>query len=88
MIHPVVLLAEENNKCMKKNEKKKNESENIAYLEKNNLYFLALSQNLPTSGFKLVKTININEYFDEYYDENSEIVFYLKYDLKYLKHLG
>ena len=51
--------------------KKKNESENIAYLEKNNLYFLALSQNLPTSGFKLVKTININEYFDEYYDENS-----------------
>lgn len=51
MIHTVVLLAEGNNKCMKKNNKKKNGSENIAYLQKNNFYFLALIQNLPTSVF-------------------------------------
>ena len=60
-----------------KNNVKNNESTNIVHLGKNNLYCFAFSQNL-------VETININEYFIKDYDENSEIVFYLKIDLKYL----
>ena len=47
--------AEANNKYMKKNYNSDEESTFIQYLDANNLYGWAMSQNLPTHGFKWMK---------------------------------
>ena len=47
-----------------KNHDKNNESSSIEYLDANNLYGWAMSQNLPVNGFKWVeKSSRFNEIF-------------------------
>ena len=63
--------AKANNKYMK-NCDKNSESSHIEYLGANNLYGCAMSQKLPTNGFKWVEGLPLfNENLTEKYDENS-----------------
>ena len=76
-----------NNKYMK-NYDKNNESSYIEYLDASNLYELAMSQKLPESGFKWVKTLSrFNEIFIRNYNENSNTGYFLKVDIDYPKKL-
>ena len=52
--HSIHRYAKANNKCMKNYDKNK-ESSYIQYLDANNLYGWAMSQNLLVNGFKWVK---------------------------------
>ena len=49
--HAVHRYAKADNKCIKNYDKNK-ESPNIEYLDGNNFYGWAMSQNLPVYGFK------------------------------------
>ena len=50
----------------------------LEYLEANNLYGLAMSQELPLNGFKWVKNLSeFNKSFIRNYDENSYIGYFL-----------
>ena len=84
--------AEANNKYMKNYDNKK-ESTFIQYLDANNLYGWAMSQNLPTHGFKWMKNItkeNVMEILDK--SNNSMINkgkkgYIFEVDLEYPEHL-
>ena len=59
-------------------------SQNIIYLDTNNLYGYAMSKFFPTSGFKWIapKEFNLNKY-----TTNSSKGFVLEVDLEYPKEL-
>ena len=60
------------------------------YLDANNLYGWAMSQNLPVNGFKWVKQKTLskfNEDFIKNYDENSNKGYFPEVDIDYRKEL-
>ena len=76
-----------NNKYMKNYDKDK-ESTYLMYLDKNNLYGWAMSQNLPVGGFKWIEDVSkIDEDFIKNYDENGNTGYFLEVDVKYPKEL-
>ena len=84
--------AEANNKYMKNYDTKK-ESTFIQYLDANNLYGWAMTQNLPTHGFNWMKNItkeNVMEILDK---ENHSMInkgkkgYIFEVDLEYPEHL-
>ena len=84
--------AEANNKYMKNYDPEK-KSTFIQYLDANNLYGWAMSQNLPTHGFKWMKDITL-EKVDEILDKtnhsmsnNGKKGYIFEVDLEYPKHL-
>ena len=69
-----------------KNYDKNIESSYIEYLDANNLYGWAMSQKLPTNGFKWVEGLSqFNESFIKNYDENSDLGYFLEEDIDYPK---
>ena len=85
--HAVHRYAKANNKYTK-NYDKKEESSYIQYLDANNLYGWAMSQRLPLGGFKWIEDVSeIDEDYIKNYDENSDIGYFLKVDIKYPKKL-
>ena len=87
MCHAVHRYAKANNKYMK-NYDEKEESLFLQYLDLNNMYGWAMKQNLPVGGFKWVRDVSrIEEDFMKNYDENSDIGYFLKVDIEYLKEL-
>ena len=77
--------AEANNKYMKTYDPKK-PSKYIQYLDANNLYGWAMSQPLPTHGFKWVKNITKEKVFDILEQESSR-GYIFDVDLECPKHL-
>ena len=65
-----------------KNYDKNEESSYIQYLDANNLYGWAMSQNLPVNGFKWVENNEINEEFIKNYDENNDKGYIPEVDVK------
>ena len=58
------------------------------YLDDTNLYGWAMSQKLPVNGFKWVKKLSrFNEIFIKYYNENSDIGYFLEKDIDYSEKL-
>ena len=55
------------------------------YLDANNLYGWAMSQELRVNGFKWVE--KFNEIFIKNYSENSDIGYFLKVDIDYSEKL-
>ena len=79
--------AKANNKYMK-NYDKNIKSSYIVFLDANNLYGWAISQNLHVNGFKWVKNLSeFNEDLIKNYDENSDKGYFLKVDVEYSKNL-
>ena len=79
--------VEANNKYMK-NYNKNIMSSYLIYLDANNLYRWAMSQNLPMNGFKWVKNLSqFNESFIKNYDENSDIGYFLEIHINYREKL-
>ena len=76
--HAIHRYAKANNKyIIYYNENK--ELSYILYLDANNLYGWAMSQKLPVNGFKWVKSVSkIDEDFIRDYDEDGNIVYFLK----------
>ena len=71
-----------------KNCDKNIESSYIEYLDANNLHGWAMSQKLPTNGFKWVEDLSqFNEGFTKNYDENSDIGHFLEVYIDYPKEL-
>ena len=69
-----------------KNHDKNIESSYIEYLDANNLYGWAMSQNLPTNCFKWVEDLSqFNESFIKNYDENNYVGYFLEVDIDYSK---
>ena len=84
--------AEANNKYMK-NYNPEKKSSFIQYLDANNLYGWAMSQNLPTHGFKWMKDITL-EKVDEILDKTNHSMsntgnkgYIFEVDLEYPQHL-
>ena len=84
--------AEANNKYMKDYDSSK-ESSYIQYLDANNLYGWAMSQNLPTHGFKWVRNITM-EKVDEILEKANHSMsnhgkkgYIFEVDLEYPEHL-
>ena len=84
--------AEANNKYMKDYDSSK-ESSYIQYLDANNLYGWAMSQNLPTHGFKWMKNITM-EKVDEILEKANHSMsnhgkkgYIFEVDLEYPEHL-
>ena len=85
--HSIHRYAKANNKYMKNYDKNK-ESSYIQYLDANNLYGWAMSQNLPVNDFKWVKnTSKIDEKFIKNYDEDSVKGYIFEVDVKYPRRL-
>ena len=81
--HSIQGYAKANNKYMK-NYDENEKSSYIQYLDANNLYGWAISQQLPVNGFKwLEDTSEINEEFIKNYDENNDKGYILEVDVKY-----
>ena len=75
-----------NNKYMSKYDKNK-PSKYIMYLDANNLYGWAMSQYLPTGGFKWMTEKQINKINLAQYNEDSNKGLILEVDLEYPKEL-
>ena len=75
-----------NNKYMKTYDKKA-PSKYIMYLDANNLYGWAMSQYLPTGGFRWMTTKQIDKIDLSKYNENSKKGLILEVDLEYPKEL-
>ena len=75
-----------NNKYMKEYDEKA-PSKYIMYLDANNLYGWAMSQYLPTGGFKWMTEKQISKLNVARYNENSEKGLILEVDLEYPKEL-
>ena len=75
-----------NNKYMREYDEKA-PSKYIMYLDANNLYGWAMSQYLPTGGFKWMTDKQINNIDLAKYNENSEKGLILEVDLEYPKEL-
>ena len=75
-----------NNKYMKEYDEKA-PSKYIMYLDANNLYGWAMSQYLPTGGFRWMTQKQINKINLAMYKENSEKGFIAEVDLKYPEEL-
>ena len=87
MCHAVHRYAKSNKKYIK-NYDEKEESLFLQYLDPNNLYGLAMEQNLPVGGFEWVRDVSrIDEDFIKNYDENSDIGYFRKVDIEYPKEL-
>ena len=72
MCQPVHRYAKANSKYMK-NYNKNIESSYLIYLDANNLYGQAMSQNLPVNGLKWLNDLSrFNEDFIKNYNENSD----------------
>ena len=85
MCHAIHRYAKANNKYMK-NYDEKEESSYIQYLDANNLYGWAMSQELPVIGFKWKKNmLKFTEEFIKNYDEDSDKAYILELDVRYLK---
>ena len=83
MCHVVHRYVNANNKYMK-NYDEKEESSYTQHLDENNLYGWAMLQKLPVGGFKWIKDVSkIDEDFIKNYDENGDIGYFLKVDVKY-----
>ena len=84
--------AEANNKYMK-NYNPEKKSRFIQYLDANNLYGWAMSQNLPTHGFKWMKDLtleNVNEILDKIncsMSNTGKKGYIFEVDLEYPQHL-
>ena len=67
---------------------KKIDSSCIEYLDANNFYGWAMSQELTVNGFNWVKNLSqFNESFIKNYDENTDIGYFFEVDLEYPKRL-
>ena len=75
-----------NNKYMKSYDEN-TPSKYVMYLDANNLYGWAMSQYLPTGGFKWMKEKQINKLNLDEYTEDSKKGLILKVDLEYHKEL-
>ena len=75
-----------NNKYMKDYDENE-ESKYIMYLDANNLYGWAMSQRLPTNGFKWMSQNEINKLKLEKYHQESEQGLILEVDLEYPEEL-
>ena len=54
----------------------------LLYLDANNLYGCAMSQELPVNGFKWAEKLpKFNERFIKSYNENSDIGYFLEVDV-------
>ena len=84
--HSVHRYAKANNKYMK-NYNNNEESSYIQYLESNNLYGWAMSNELPVNGFKWLDNDEMNEEFIKNYNENDKEGYILEIDVKYPKKL-
>ena len=84
--HSVHRYAKANNKYMK-NYNNNEESSYIQYLESNNLYGWAMSNELPVNGFKWLDNDEMNEEFIKNYNENDKEGYILEIDDKYPKKL-
>ena len=78
--------GEANNKCVKEHDEKA-PSKYIMYLDTNNLYGWAMSQYLPTSGFRWLTEKEINSIDLSKYKEDSEKGVILEVDLEYPQEL-
>ena len=75
--------AKENNYYMKDYDESK-DSSYIQYLDSNNLYSMAMCENLPVKGFKWMDDISIiNEEFVKSYNKKSSKGYILKVDVDY-----
>ena len=72
--------AEANNKYMQDYDKKK-ETSYIMYLDANNLYGEAMTNKLPTGGFKSITGLDTNDIIN--YDANGDKGLFIKCDLEY-----
>ena len=85
--HLVFRHAKTNNKYMKDYDENK-ESSFLIYTDYNNLYGKAMSEKLPVDGFEWVNDISeIDENFTKNYDEDSNVGYFIKADIKYPKGL-
>ena len=88
MRQPTHRYAKANNKYLK-NYDKSIEPSYLKYLDANNLYGWAMSQELPISGFMWYDDylLNFNEEFIKNCDQNSEEGFFFEVEMKYPKTL-
>ena len=85
--HSVFRHAKANNKYMKDYDENK-ESFFLIYTDYNNLYGKAMSEKLPVDGFEWVDDISeIDENFIKNYDEDSNVGYFIKANIKYPKKL-
>ena len=70
-----------------KSYKNNEESSYIQYLDANNLYGWAMSEKLPTNGFKWIDNNEINEDFIKNYNENGTKGYIFEVDVEYPKRL-
>ena len=86
MSHISKRYAEANNKYMKDYDKTQ-PSTYIQYLDANNLYGWAMSQKLPTHGFKWMKDIDIHSTIKLLEKKDTKIGYIFEVDLEYPKSL-
>ena len=85
--HSVFTYAKANNKYMKDYDKNK-ESSFLIYTDYNNLCGKATSEKLPVDSFEWVDDISeIDENFVKNDDEDSNVGYFIKADIKYLEEL-
>ena len=85
--HSVFRYAKANNKYMKDYDENK-ESYFLIFTDHNNLYGKAMSQKFPVDGFEWVDDISeIDKNFVKNYDEDSNVGYVIKADIKYPKEL-